>query len=50
MGMVFAGAGLLFLAFITLSGGALGTTVVLGLGGLSLMIVGALRQARSLDR
>lgn len=40
MGMVIVGAGLLFLALITLSGGALITTVVLGVTGLSLMIAG----------
>jgi hypothetical protein len=47
--MVLVGAGLLLLGFIALSGGALVTAILLGVGGLALMVVGALRHARSLD-
>ena len=50
MRMVFAGAGLLLLGLITLTGGALVTALVLGGFGLALMVAGALRFARSLDR
>jgi hypothetical protein len=49
MGMVFLGGGLLVLALFALTGGALLTAVVLGAGGLTLMVTGALRFARSLD-
>jgi hypothetical protein len=48
--MVMVGAVLLLFAFIALSGGALATVVVLGVGGLTLMVAGALRHARSLER
>jgi len=47
--MVFVGAGLLFLAFVAVSGGAMATDVLLGAGGLFLMGLGALRQASSED-
>lgn len=49
MGMVFLGGGLLVLALFALTGGALLTAVVLGAGGLTLMVTGALRFARSLE-